>query len=258
MENGVHRNDQWVEDRLAKLNPEEDWQPKAATALARFKGREQRTFIERWPRILSVAALVAICVLTFPQPRAFAQRIIAPCVEACENLVMSPGDFRIERMIWAFHSWLGLTVPDFALTDASGVNFHLSDYAGKVVLLNFWATWCVPCKEEIPWFVEFERAYGDKGLAVIGVSVDEGGWKAVRPFVEAQKINYRVAVGDNDVAQRFGDSVPFTMLISRDGRPLVKHSGITSKMQYEREIVRALWSELGPADRDRLRSEGFH
>lgn len=256
----MEQNDPWVDDRLAKLNPEDDWQPQVSTALARLEGRRgEARFIGRWPRILSVAAIIVICVLTFPQPRAFAQRIITPCVEACENLVMmSPGDFRIERLIWTVHSWLGLTVPDFALTDASGANFHLSDYAGKVVLLNFWATWCAPCKQEIPWFVEFERVYGDKGLAVIGVSVDDDGWKAVRPFIESQKINYRVAVADRDLARGYGDSVPFTMLIFRDGHPLLKHKGITSKDQYEREIVRAIWPKLSPAERDRLRAQGFH
>lgn len=106
-------------------------------------------------------------------------------------------------------------------------------------------------------FVEFQNAYGDQGLAVIGVALDEDGWKAVRPFMESQKINYRVAIGDRDVAQRFGESVPFTMLIDQNGRPLVKHAGIASKSQYEREIVRALWSQLSQGERDRLRPQGL-
>jgi peroxiredoxin len=261
MEHGVHQNDQWVEDRLAKLNPVDDWQPQTSAALARFEGRRvKERFIGRWPRIFSVAAIVAICVLTFPAPRAFAQRILAPCVEACQNLVMSPGDFRIERMIWGVHNWLGIAPPDFEVTDSSGANFRLSDYQGKVILLNFWATWCRPCQEEIPWFFEFQHVYGDKGFVVIGVSMDEGGWKAVRPVMDSQKINYRVAIGDRELAQKYGglESLPQTMLLDRKGRLLVKHTGSTSKDQYERDIVRALWRDLSPAERDRLRAEGFH
>lgn len=250
----MERNDQWVDERMAKLNP--DWQPQVSTALARLEGRREQ---RKWPRIVSVAAILAICVLTFPQPRAFAQRIVAPCLEACENLVMSPGEFRIERLIWGFHHWLGIAPPDFEATDAAGGSFRLSDYQGSVILLNFWATWCRPCKEEIPWFVEFQRVYRDKGFAVIGVSMDEDGWKAVRPVMEAQKINYRMAIGDYELAQKYGglESLPQSLLISRKGGLLLKHTGITSKIQYEREIVRALWSELSPAERDRLRAEGF-
>jgi thiol-disulfide isomerase/thioredoxin len=246
----------WVDDRLAKLNPEDEWHPQASTALARLERRRER---RKWPRIVSVAAIIMICVLTFPQPRAFAQRIVAPCLEACQNLVMSPGDFRIERVIWSVHNWLGIAPPDFEATDSSGVNFRLSDYQGKVILLNFWASWCAPCKEEIPWFVEFQRHHADHGFVVIGISMDEGGWKAVQPVMDSLKINYRVAIGDTELAQKYGglESLPQSMLIDRKGRLLVKHTGITSKEQYEREIVRALWSRLSPAERDRLRAEGF-
>jgi thiol-disulfide isomerase/thioredoxin len=255
----MEQNNRWVEDRLAKLNPEDDWQPQVSTALARLDGRRQGRFIGRWPRILSLAAIVAICVLTFPQTRAFAQRIVAPCLEACQNLVMNPGDFRIERMIWGFHHWLHLALPDDSLTDANGASFRLSDYSGKVVLVNFWATWCAPCRKEIPWFVELQRTYGDKGLAVIGISFDEGGWKAVRPVMESEKINYRIAIGDDAWEKEIHgvDFLPVSFLLDRKGLILAKHVGILSKSQYEREIVRALWSELSPAERDRLRAEGF-
>jgi cytochrome c biogenesis protein CcmG/thiol:disulfide interchange protein DsbE len=257
----MEQNNRWIEDRLAKLNPEDDWQPQVSTALARLEGRrEQDRFIGRWPRILSLAAIVAVCVLTFPAPRAFAQRMMAPCLEACQNLVMNPGDFRIERMIWGFHNWLGIAPPDFEATDSAGANFRLSDYQGKVILLNFWATWCRPCQEEIPWFVEFQRHHADHGFVVIGISLDEGGWKAVRPVMESQKINYRLAIADSELVQKYGglESLPQSMLIDRKGRLVVKHVGITDKTQYEREIVRALWSELSPAERDRLRAQGFH
>src|ERR1700741_713914 len=91
---------------------------------------------------------------------------------------------------------LGQTAPDFVLTDSIGSNVKLSNYKGKVVLLDFWATWCGGCKVEIPWFMEFENKYQGSGLSVIGVSMDEDGWKAVKPFIEQKKLNYPVVIGD--------------------------------------------------------------
>ena len=73
--------------------------------------------------------------------------------------------------------------PDFALKDADGKIVHLSDYKGKVVLLDFWATWCGPCKIEIPWFMEMQRKNKDKGFEVLGVAMDDEGWEVVKPFV---------------------------------------------------------------------------
>src|SRR5258705_8881396 len=104
--------------------------------------------------------------------------------------------------------------PDFTLTAANGAAIKLSDYKGKVVLLNFWATWCGPCKIEIPWFIEFEKTYKDRGFATLGVSMDEDGWKAVKPFVAQKAMNYPVMVGDGRVAQLYGgiDSLPSTFV----------------------------------------------
>src|SRR5277367_1178995 len=82
--------------------------------------------------------------------------------------------------------------PEFTLKDANGKVVHLADYKGKVVLLDFWATWCGPCNVEIPWFTEFERKYKDRGFEVLGVSMDDDGWKAINPFVKRRKINYRI------------------------------------------------------------------
>ena len=75
------------------------------------------------------------------------------------------------------------TAPDFTLPDAKGERLRLADYKGKVVLLNFWATWCGPCKVEIPWFIEFQKQYQAKGFTVLGVSLDEDGWKVINPYV---------------------------------------------------------------------------
>jgi peroxiredoxin len=118
--------------------------------------------------------------------------------------------------------------PDFALKDASGATVRLADYKGKVVVLDFWATWCGPCKIEIPWFMEFEQQYKDRGFAVLGVSMDEGGWDDVKPYIEQRKINYRILMGTDAVGQAYGgvDSLPTTFIIDRAGRIAVVHVGL--------------------------------
>jgi len=131
---------------------------------------------------------------------------------------------------------------DFALKDLNGSTVKLSDYRGKVVLLNFWATWCGPCKLEIPWFIEFEQNYKDRGFAVLGVAMDDEGWEVVKPYLAARKINYRVVVGNDGVAQQFGgvDSLPTTFIIDRDGRIASTHVGLAGRRDYENEIKQLL------------------
>jgi cytochrome c biogenesis protein CcmG/thiol:disulfide interchange protein DsbE len=94
--------------------------------------------------------------------------------------------------------------PQFALKDSSGNTISLTDYRGKVVLLDFWATWCTGCKMEIPWFSEFQKVYGARGFAVVGVSMDEGGWSVVKPFLAETHVPYPILLGDDPTAQRFG------------------------------------------------------
>jgi len=128
--------------------------------------------------------------------------------------------------------------PDFELKDMNGKTIRLSDYRGQVVLLNFWATWCGPCKIEIPWFVEFQRTYKDRGFTVIGVSVDEDGWEAVRPFLASRQVNYPVVMSTMEVEQKFGgvEALPVSFLIDREGRIAGTHVGLVTKKAYEEEI----------------------
>ena len=132
--------------------------------------------------------------------------------------------------------------PDFALTDAGGSKVRLADYQGKVVLLNFWATWCGPCNVEIPWFSEFENACKDRGFAVVGVSMDEGGWKTVKPYIEQMKMSYRIVIGNDALAKAYGgvDSLPTTFLIDRDGKIAATHTGLIGRSTYEKEIAQLL------------------
>ena len=132
--------------------------------------------------------------------------------------------------------------PDFALQDATGHTVKLSDYRGKVVLLDFWATWCGPCKIEIPWFQEFERQNKDKGFAVIGVAMDDEGWDVVKPFAQERRINYRLVMGNDTVAQQFGgvEALPTTFLIDREGRIASVHIGLSGKRDFEDGIQELL------------------
>lgn len=128
--------------------------------------------------------------------------------------------------------------PDFSLKDASGASVKLSDYRGKVVLLNFWATWCGPCKVEIPWFIEFQQQYKDHGFVVLGVAMDEEGWDAVKPYMTDRKLNYRVLLGNDSVTQLYGgvDSLPTTFVIDKEGRIASAHVGLVAKNEYLGEI----------------------
>ena len=132
--------------------------------------------------------------------------------------------------------------PEFELKDPDGRSVRLSDYRGKVVLLNFWATWCGPCTVEVPWFVEFERRLKDRGFAVLGIAMDEDGWDVVRPFMERLRVNYRVLLGNDQVAQAYGgvDSLPTSFLIDREGRVARVHVGLVSRSRYENELQELL------------------
>jgi cytochrome c biogenesis protein CcmG/thiol:disulfide interchange protein DsbE len=137
--------------------------------------------------------------------------------------------------------------PEFALKDADGKTVHLEDYKGKVVLLDFFATWCGPCKIEIPWFMEMERKNKDKGFSVLGVSMDDEGWEVVKPFLAELGVNYRVVIGNDATAQVYGgvDALPTTFLIDRNQRIAAVHIGLTGRKVFEDGIEQLLQAPGG-------------
>ena len=138
-----------------------------------------------------------------------------------------------------------------ALPGLDGMDATVAQYKGKVVLVNFWATWCQPCKVEIPWMIEFNQRFGPKGLVILGVAMDDGGKRAVQPFVDKQtfqvnsqpqKMDYKIVLGNDDIADKFGGilGLPTSFLYSRDGK---KVKTIVGLMDYP-DIVKAIESQL--------------
>jgi len=128
---------------------------------------------------------------------------------------------------------------DFTLKNVDNTAVHLAEYKGKVVLLDFWATWCGPCKVEIPGFIDLQERYGRDGLQVVGVSVDDTADK-LKPYVADMKMNYPVlqGLGHDDLMDAFGPmlGIPVSVIISRDGKVCAKHTGLTSIETFEAQI----------------------
>ena len=145
----------------------------------------------------------------------------------------SSGPARGSRPASLIHS----VAADFSLRDLNNQPLDLAGYRGKVVLLDFWATWCTPCRGEIPHFVELQDKYRAQGLQVIGISMDDDA-KPVREFYQQYKMNYPVALGSEKVAESYGGvlGLPVTFLIGRDGRVAVKHLGEVTMPVLEEEI----------------------
>jgi len=133
--------------------------------------------------------------------------------------------------------------PRWKLPSLNGPRVELADYKGKVLLLNFWATWCGPCRTEMPWFSEFATKYKADGLEVVGISVDEKGWKVIKPFVAdpAHGINYTILWDTMDLTVMYKlATMPKTVLIDRDGKVAAIHNGLVEKDSFEGEIKQVL------------------
>ena len=138
---------------------------------------------------------------------------------------------------------IGQYPPSFLLPDLNGTEMSLSDFEGKVVVLDMWATWCPPCREEIPFLIKLYDEFEEQGLAIVGVGLDQGGAADLAPFVKSNSIDYTILVGDRAIGQAYKVSgIPTTFIIGRDGRIAAKHIGFSSEMKPEMrsEIVKLL------------------
>jgi peroxiredoxin len=136
---------------------------------------------------------------------------------------------------------VGRPAPDFALADISGRTMRLSDFKGKIVLLDFWATWCAPCRREIPGFNRLQRQFAASGFTVLGVALDEEGAAVARPLAQRLGINYPIAIGTQQVAADYGgiQALPTAFLIGRDGRILGTFVGARDESEFAKIIRQA-------------------
>jgi peroxiredoxin len=130
--------------------------------------------------------------------------------------------------------------PYFELKDLNGMTVRSSDFSGKVVILDFWATWCGPCKQEIPDFIELQKQYSKRGVVIVGVALDE--YESVKKFYNDKKMNYPVLLGTNDVVKLYGGirGIPTTFIIGKNGTIRQKFEGFRPKTVFENEIINAL------------------
>ena len=143
------------------------------------------------------------------------------------------------------------SAPDFELKSPDGRTVKLSDFRGKVVLLNFWATYCAPCRVEMPWLIDLYKQYKPQGLEIVGVSMDdEGQQQEVIEFVKEMKVNYTILMGDHSVGDAYGGArfLPQTFFIDRDGNITGSAVGMKSKNEFE-NLVKQLLAEHAKPDK---------
>src|SRR6201984_1324639 len=136
----------------------------------------------------------------------------------------------------------GKPAPDFTLQSLDGNNIQLSSYKGQAVLLNFWATWCGPCKIEMPWFVELQKQYGPQGLQVVGVAMDDASPEDIAKFAKDLGVNYPLLIGKEAVGDAYG-GIPFmpeTFYIGRDGKVVDKVVGLIGKSEIAANVKKPL------------------
>jgi peroxiredoxin len=179
--------------------------------------------------LCGAAVLVAAIAMKSGMPAAqSSEGTASPAARSGSSYALIPADSR-------------LPAPNFTIRDLSGGTVSLSQFRGKVVLLDFWAVACGGCKVEIPWYVAFDKTYRDKGLALIGIDMYGESPDVVKAFMEKEHMNYPVAIGNNALGEKFHvEEMPLTLLIDRNGRIALSHAGIVDKIQFEKDIQELL------------------
>jgi thiol-disulfide isomerase/thioredoxin len=183
--------------------------------------------------VIAVAVLVSLTLVVQRTRRiSAAPRSSVPAAAASASSVSDPGTE---------------DAPNITVKDLNGADVSLAQYKGKVVLVNFWATWCGPCRIDIPWLIEFQNKYGARGFTVLGMAMDEGGKSDVDPFVRDERfdvggqkvgMNYPILLGNDDVSDKFGGllGLPTSVLISRDGKKIKTFIGLVNYEKMAKEI----------------------
>jgi peroxiredoxin len=232
----------WVQNKLASLTPPIAWQPRTDAGLTSLRCRLGTRIAWQRPVIYAAAALMITGgFLAFPATRVLAGR----CVDACVAGTATVGQLLgiksrvpVVQPLAPDGNMARNIAPDFELPDQNGQPVNLKSLRGKVVVVNFWATWCGPCKVEIPWFVEFQHKFSQ--FSVVGVSMDDDGWKSVKPFLEKHGVNYAVVLGEEALTKMYGgvNALPATFIIDKRGRIAAIHTGVVAREIYLEEIIR--------------------
>jgi len=180
---------------------------------------EDGVFVKRDPVVIIVVVMVVTLMLVFGIRKS--RRASPPAQATTSGMKMAP---------------------DFTLQSLDGKTVHLSDFRGKAILLNFWATWCEPCKVEMPWIVDLQKKYASQGLQVVGVAMDDASPDEITKFTEQMGVNYPVVIGKDEVADSYGGLpfLPTTFYIGRDGKIVDKVLGIKGRGEIEDDIKKAL------------------
>jgi len=137
---------------------------------------------------------------------------------------------------------IGNLAPDFELPSLDGKNLKLSNLRGKAVLLNFWATYCGPCKIEMPWFVELQKEYGPQGFQIVGVAMDDASLEDIAKFAKEMGVNYPILLGKESVGQSYGgvSVLPTTFFLDRNGKLIAREFGLQSRSVFVDHIKKAM------------------